>query len=131
MLGVLDMNNLLFVLPLLLLIVAIVSSFANATTANTTIATSTPTEEQIALFNSCMQEQNANGTYNLTPYTTLDLSADGTLIPSVAEPDRMLTEKELRNEWNEQQDLYKGDCFQLSDMTPQQLKRAYGASGFG
>jgi hypothetical protein len=131
------LNNLLFVLPLLLLMPVVFSaipSLVSATVINTTIAnngTGGPTDKQLESFNACMREQNANGTYNLTPHTTTDLSIDRKLIPSMAEPDKMLTEQELRNEWDENQELYKGDCFRLSDMTPQQLKRAYEGVGFG
>jgi hypothetical protein len=126
--------NLLYAQPFLLLFsVFVTSSLVSATPVNTTSdnATGIITGQQLNSFNACMQAQNANGTYNMTLHNTYDLSTDGKLIPSGAEPDKMLTEQELREEWNKNPEIYKGDCFHLSDMTPQQLKRAYSGSGIG
>ena len=129
------MVNLLYAQPFLLLFsVFVTSSLVSATPVNTTNsdnATGIITGQQLESFNACMQAQNANGTYNMTLHNTYDLSTDGKLIPSGAEPDKMLTEQELREEWNINPEIYKGDCFHLSDMTPQQLKRAYSGSGIG
>jgi hypothetical protein len=90
-----------------------------------------PNFYDLLLIDACMQEQNANGTYNLTHFTTADLSTDRKLIPSVVELGAMLTEQELRNEWNELQEIYKGDCFMISNITPQQLQRAFDSIGIG
>ena len=129
------LDNLLYAQPFLLLFsVFVTSSLVSATPVNTTNsdnATGIITGQQLESFNACMQAQNANGTYNMTLHNTYDLSTDGKLIPSGAEPDKMLTEQELREEWNINPEIYKGDCFHLSDMTPQQLKRAYSGSGIG
>ena len=127
--------NPLYAQPFLLLFsVFVTSSLVSATPVNTTNsdnATRIITGQQLESFNVCMQAQNANGTYNMTLHNTIDLSTDGKLIPSGTEPDKMLTEQELREEWNKNPEIYKGDCFHLSDMTPQQLKRAYSGSGMG
>jgi hypothetical protein len=127
--------NLLYAQPFLLLFsVFVTSSLVSATPVNTTNsdnATGIITGQQLESFNACMQAQNANGTYNMTLHNTFDLSTDGNLIPSGSEPDKMLTEQELREERNKNPEIYKGDCFYLSDMTPQQLKRAYSGSGIG
>jgi len=129
------LDNLLYAQPFLLLFsVFVTSSLVSATPVNTTNsdnATGIITGQQLESFNACMQAQNANGTYNMTLHNTYDLSTDGKLIPSGAEPDKMLTEQELREEWNKNPEIYEGDCFHLYDMTPQQLKRAYSGSGIG
>jgi hypothetical protein len=89
--------NLLYAQPFLLLFsVFVTSSLVSATPVNTTNsdnATGIITGQQLESFNACMQAQNANGTYNMTLHNTFDLSTDGNLIPSGAEPDKMLTEQ--------------------------------------
>ena len=129
------MVSLLYFQPLLVLFsVFVTSSLVSATSVNTTNSENAPgiiTGQQLKTFNACMHTQNANRTYNMTLHNTIDLSTDGKFIPSGVEPDKMLTEQELREEWNKNPEIYKGDCFHLSDMTPQQLKRVYSGSGIG
>lgn len=60
-----------------------------------------------------------------TNYDTEDLDSEGKIVTISGVE---YTEEELRNEWKENPDRHRSNCYFIADITPQEVERVYQES---
>lgn len=73
-------------------------------------ADSTTTSNKLEILGECLS---SGGT---------EVVVEDGLVQSRAFPDTMLSEDQLRTEWQSYPDLYEQDCYYRADLTPQQVE---------
>jgi hypothetical protein len=72
-------------------------------------------------FLDCLRFQISMGDYGTSLYS--DITEDNK-VKSRAEPGKMISEDELKQEWKDHSGLYERDCHKTWDLTPQLLDRS-------